>query len=106
MSDDHAKHVAAYRAAMEDCPASRAENDVAARHIATHLALWDRRPVTPAGRLLLATAMCLCALLPAPEARCTYCPSYACFDSAACNGCTCLQSQPWRPGQCVYIAPR
>ncbi len=57
-------------------------------------------------RLLLATALGLCALLPAPQARCTYCPGYTCYQSSDCNGCMCVQSQPWRGGACVYIAPR
>lgn len=57
-------------------------------------------------RYLLAFAVGLCALMPAPEARCAYCPSYTCYDSRSCNGCVCVQSQPWRGGQCIYIAPR
>lgn len=57
-------------------------------------------------RLLLALGIGLCALLPAPEARCTYCPSFPCYNSQQCGGCSCVQAQPWQGGQCIYIAPR
>lgn len=57
-------------------------------------------------RFALAIALATMFLTAAPEpARCTYCPSFTCYDSGACNGCVCIQSQPWRGGQCVYIAP-
>lgn len=54
-------------------------------------------------RWLFAAALGLCTLLPAPEARCVYCPTYQCYSEAMCNGCTCVRPQPYLPGQCLYF---
>jgi hypothetical protein len=57
-------------------------------------------------RLLLATALALCTLLPAPQALCAYCSQRPCRSAETCReGCVCLRSGP-EPGYCVSLQAR
>lgn len=50
-------------------------------------------------RYLLALSLGLCALIPAPQAHCVYCPTHACFGRCS-SRCVCMRTGPGG-GQCV-----